>query len=174
MIDRKTAINELNNKICFISSKYINSDTPVKDAIADEHYDFVATEGEVAALLGSDSMSDVHREIKILRSRLDFDKLWELNTFGSLTANLEGKLQLFDEIQEIIDRTCDNPPAEIPRDKIAEAEKFLEENIINPEETKNILREIIMILFGKELYLNKPENINVIIDAVDAEKTDST
>lgn len=170
MIDRKTAIKELNEKICFVSEKYVDSDIPVKDAIADENCDFMATEGEIIALLKTEPASDICREIKILRRRLDHDKLCELNTSGTLSANLEGKLQMLDEIQKVIDEICDNPPEEIPRYKIAEAEKFLE-NVTDPNETKSILREIIMILFGKELYLNRPENINVIIDAMDTEKT---
>lgn len=165
MIDRKTAIEELNSKICFIPEKYIDSDMSVKDILEKDDWDFMSTEGEIAALLNLCSMTDMHREMNNIRNRLDFEKLQDMSIFGALTEKLEGKLQLFEEIKALMASLNDNTPNIITRDKIAEAEKYLDANIVDKNEIQTVLHDIISILFNVEIYSNKAESVCAIIDA---------
>lgn len=142
MISRKIAVEELNNKIAFIDEKYADSDKPVKDIIDD--CDFMATPGEIAALVGYDSLTQLEQESRFRESAN--------NDIMKIISDLK------DDESDMI------PFRKITRSKIAEAEKCLTINGVPDDEAANVLSMIGTILLDADFYVNQNQSMNLSIE----------
>lgn len=185
MIDRKKAIEELNNKICFISQQYADSDRSVKDILNNAKCDFMATEGEIATLLEYDPLVQIKDKLQSLYNNLYLQRAKLVGKTEIIEAIYQQILELenndddspkppimpylsseqVDEIKAALSEN--NPPVVTSRGQISEAEKYLAAYISNTDETQHVLQELIYMLFNTELYSNQTLKVHCNIEPME-------
>ena len=95
MIERTQAINELNTKITFISSDYLNKHPKTANKLEEQHAfdDFMATPGEIVTLLKEHEimMTTIQDMISVYKQ--------ELKDISDKNMSNPAKLNQFDRIQ---------------------------------------------------------------------------